>query len=216
MADFVLYSYFRSSASYRVRIALNLKSIPYTYSAVHLVQNGGEQYSASYAALNPSREVPTLVHKGRSLSQSVAIIQYLDAIHPQPLLFPGDPYSRARILQVCEIINSGIQPIANLKVLTALEKQCQFDQRRKADWSAYWIRDGLLSLEKLIKQTSQDYCFGSVVTAADCFLVPQIYNAIRYKVDLQEFPRLNEIYKNCQLLAAFQTAAPEVQPDTPT
>jgi maleylacetoacetate isomerase len=215
MEDFVLYSYYRSSASYRVRIALGLKGIKYEYRPVHLLNSGGEQFKDEYAHLNPSREVPTLVHGGKALGQSVAIIHYLDAIHPQTPLFPREPFLHAQVLQACEIINSGTQPLVNLRVLAELERSDDYTPQRKQIWSAHWIRAGLKAFESLLTKTAGTYCFGHEVSAADVFLVPQMYSATRNNVSLEEFPLLHRIYKNCLQLEPFQKAAPEVQPDTP-
>lgn len=215
MNEFVLYSYYRSSASYRVRIALNIKNIPFEYRAVHLLNQGGEQHSDDYRQLNPSREVPTLVHKGRALGQSMAIINYLDQIWPEPRLFPDDPYQRALVIQACEIINSGAQPLHNLRVLQELEKWFEADQKQKNDWAAYWIRYGLESLESLLKMHAGDFCFGHTLTAADCFLAPHIANADRFGVSLQSYPTIARIHKNHSMIDAFKNAAPDVQPDTP-
>ncbi len=215
MSETILYSYFRSSAAYRVRIALNLKEVPYEYRPVHLVNNGGEQNLPDYRKLNPSGEVPTFIHNGKSLSQSMAIIQYLDDVFPNPPLFPKDPYEKAHVLQICEIINSGIQPLGNLKVLHELEKRASFDQKMKSDWSSYWIARGLDNLEKHLQGFAGSYCFGNQITAADLFLVPQIYNAHRHNVSLNNFPLATRIYRSCSELAPFQKASPEAQPDAP-
>lgn len=141
MKEFALYSYFRSSASYRVRIALGLKGIDYEYRAVHLLNNGGEQLKAEYALINPSHEVPTLIHKkdGQefAVGQSVAIVDYLDRVAPLPPLFPQDPAERAKVLQVCEIVNSGIQPLHNLRVLKLLSTKFGADENQKNDWTRH-------------------------------------------------------------------------------
>jgi maleylacetoacetate isomerase/maleylpyruvate isomerase len=215
MSEFVLYSYFRSSASYRVRIALHYKGIPFEYRAVHLLNNGGEQHSEGYRELNPSREVPTVVHNGRPLSQSVAIIDYLDHVRPEPRLFPLDPYERARVLQACEIPNSGAQPVHNLRVLNDLEKRFGASSEQKNQWAAHWITYGLDALEGMLSQTAGAYSFGDRVTAADCFLIPHLANAARFGVALTPYPTLARIGENCKKLESFQRAAPDRQPDTP-
>lgn len=215
MSEFALYSYFRSSSAFRVRIALSLKGIKYEYRPVHLINNGGEQNSPDYKRLNPVGEVPTLIHGNRPISQSIAIIDYLDHVQAEPRLFPVDPYARARVLQVCEIINSGIQPIQNLKVLQELERRCGFDQKKKTEWASHWIHDGFVGLEKFLEATAGTYCFGHQVTAADIYLVPQVFNAYRFNVPLEGFPVINRVHQACMLLAPFKDAAPEVQPDAP-
>lgn len=215
MSEFILYSYFRSSASYRVRIALNLKNIAYEYRAVHLLKDGGEQHSAAYTQINPSHQVPTLIHNGKALGQSVAIIDYLEAIHPTPALFPKDPFARGLVLQACEIVNSGAQPLHNLRVLQELEKRFSASEAVKAEWSALWIGNGLEALENFLKPYAGAYCFGETVTAADCFLIPHLANADRYKVELNSYPVLSRIRANCDKLDAFIKAAPLAQPDAP-
>lgn len=214
MKEFTLYSYFRSSASYRVRIALNLKGIDYDYKAVHLINGGGEQHNEDYRKLNPSREVPTLIHEGKILGQSMAIIDYLDRVRPTPRLFPDDPYQRALVVQVCEIVNSGVQPVHNLRVLAELGKRFGADQAQRDDWAAHWINYGLETLETVLKAHAGTYCFGNEPTAADCFLVPQLANANRFKVSLDRFPTLQRLRAMMQT-EPFRKAAPDVQPDTP-
>jgi maleylacetoacetate isomerase len=215
MNEFILYNYFRSSASYRVRIALNLKGIQYEYRAVHLTQNGGEQKTAEYTQLNPSAQVPTLVHRGRALAQSMAIIQYLDEIVLEPAFFPKDAFEKARVIQACEIINSGIQPLHNLSLLQELKTRAHFTQDQNTEWTAYFIRKGLKALENLLITTAGTYCFGHTLSAADIFLAPQAFAAARNGVALDEFPVLARVVKNYEALPAFKDASPDVQPDTP-
>lgn len=215
MSDFILYSYFRSSASYRVRIALHLKEIPFEYRGVHLLRNGGEQHHDEYRRLNPSREVPTLVHAGRPIAQSMAIADYLDQVRPEPRLFPPNAYQRALVIQACEIVNSGAQPVHNLRVLQELEARFGADQNTKNEWCAYWINYGLQALESFLKPHAGNYSFGDAVTAADCFLIPHLANADRFSVEMKPYPTLLRIRKNCESMEAFVRAAPNVQPDTP-
>lgn len=212
MTPITLYSYFRSSASYRVRIALNLKNIPFEYKAVHLVKDGGQQLFDDFKALNPMAQIPCLkTSEGVFINQSMAILTYLDEIAPNPQLFPQESLKKAHVIEVCEIINSGIHPVQNLKVLKFVTQEQKFE---KAEWAHYWIQEGFFGLEKRLSSISGDYCFGNVLTAADLFLVPQVYNARRFNVDLQQFPIIQKIEANCLKLEAFQKASPETQPDT--
>jgi maleylpyruvate isomerase len=219
MKDFAIYSYFRSSASYRVRIALGLKKIDYEYRAVHLINDGGEQLKSDYAALNPSREVPTLVHRtgGREqmIGQSVAIIDYLDQIVPEPALFSDQPLKRAQILQACEIVNSGIQPLHNLRVLKRLNERFNATEEQKNEWTRHWISYGLDALEKFLAPHAGDFSFGDQPTAADCFLIPNLANADRFLVELSPYPTLSRIRNACDRLPAFVQASPANVPDTP-
>ncbi len=215
MSAFVLFNYFRSSTSYRVRIALNLKNIPYEYKAVHLLKNGGEQYLPEYKALNPLSEVPTLVHEGRPISQSMAIIEYLEDIQETPPLFPEDPYKKAKVRQFCENINSFLHPVNNLKVQQKLEMDHQYDAEKKAQWVQYWTTPGLAVLEGMLTQTKGTYSFGNQITAADVFLIPALFSAQRFQVKLEAFPQCLEIYNTCLELEVFKRAHPYRQPDTP-
>jgi maleylacetoacetate isomerase len=214
-SDVVLYSYFRSSAAYRVRIALHLKNIPHEYRAIHLLNSGGEQNKQDYLKVNPMGEVPCLVHKDQPIGQSMAIVEYLDAIWPVPPLFPKDPYRAALVRQLCENINAGIHPIQNLKVLQELERRFSVDQDVKNDWAAYWIARGFIGVERMLEKTAGRYCVGNEITAADLFLVPQVVNAKRYNVDMGAFPRIQKVNDECMKLTAFIKAGPKEQPDTP-
>ncbi|MEK7356237.1 MAG: maleylacetoacetate isomerase, partial [Bdellovibrionota bacterium] len=211
-----LYSYFRSSASYRVRIALNVKNIAFDYRPVHLLNNGGEQHTDEYRKVNPSREVPTLVHNGKPLGQSVAIIDYLDHVKPEPRLFPEDHYERALVLQACEIVNSGVQPLHNLRVLDLLQKRFGTDQAARDAWAGHWIEYGLKSLETFLAPRAGSYCFGERITAADCFLMPHIANAERFKVSLDPYPTLSRLRTIASKTEAIVRASPDAQPDSPT
>lgn len=215
MSDFILYSYFRSSASYRARIALNLKQINFEYRAVHLLNNGGEQHKDEYRKLNPSAQVPTLIHGDHVIGQSMAIIDYLDQIKPEPKLFPADAHKRALVIQACEIVNSGAQPLHNLNVLQELEKRFAATETQKNEWSSHWISRGLGALEGLLAKHAGDYAFGNQVSAADCFIMPHFANADRYKIALAPYPTLTRLRATYEKNPAFQKAAPGVQPDTP-
>lgn len=213
VSDLVLYSYFRSSASFRVRIALKWKELPYEYKAIHLLKDGGQQNAGFYKELNPIGEVPTLVDEGRVISQSMAIIQYIDQKWPQKKLFPEDLFTRAKVVQFCEMINASIQPLQNLRVLQELEKRFGADQAAKDNWTIYFIERGLMSLEKFVEAFSGTYCFGNSVTAAECFLIPQMFSSRRFKVDVSKYPKLLQVEEACMKLKAFKEAHPSQQPD---
>ena len=213
MAEFVLHNYFRSSTSYRARIALNLKNIPFEYKIVHLLKD--EQRNPEYLKLNPIGGIPTLIHNGKVIPDSFAIIDYLEEIAPNPPLLPKDPYTRARIRQVCEIINSSIHPLGNLKTLKYLETTLGYTQEQKEEWVQYWSAQGLAAFEKNIQAFAGAYCFGDNITMADVFLIPQITTCMRFKVDMSPYPTLMKIFANCEKLEAFKKAHPFRQPDTP-
>lgn len=210
-----LYSYYRSSASYRVRIALNLKGIPFEYKAIHLVKDGGEQHTSDYKTLNPSAEIPTLIYGDHVISQSMAICLYLDDMVSENPLFSKEPFQKAKIIQACEIINSGIQPLQNLRVLQKLSGDYGFSEEQKNQWIRHWITLGFQGLEQIIKKTHGHFCFGDLPTAADAFLIPQVFNAYRFEVDMERFPNIKEVEEHCQNLEAFRMAHPDRQPDTP-
>ncbi len=208
-----LYSYWRSSCSWRVRIALNLKGLAYEYQAVHLVRGGGEQHAEAYRRLNPLRQVPTLVTgDGTAITQSLAILEYLEETHPAPPLLPEGALARARVRQLAEVVNAGIQPVQNASVLKQLEALGQDKQA----WAASFIARGLAALEAMAKETAGAYLVGDAVSFADCCLVPQLYNARRYGVDLAPYPTLTRVEAACQEREAFQAAHPDRQPDAPT
>ncbi|MFL5345393.1 MAG: maleylacetoacetate isomerase [Hyalangium sp.] len=209
-----LYSYWRSSCSWRVRIALNLKGLAYTYEAVHLLKDGGQQHSEAYRALNPMRTVPTLEWEEggvvRRLSQSVAILEYLEERYRTPALLPAEPLLRARTRMLSEMVNSGIQPLQNLSVLQFVKHELKGDDKV---FAAHWNARGLAALEAAVKETAGTYCVGDAVSFADIFLVPQLYGARRYGVDLTPYPTLTRIEAACDKLPAFQAAHPDRQPD---
>lgn len=209
-----LYSYFRSSAAYRVRIALALKGIDYEYLPVHLLRNGGEQHSAEYKALNASELVPTLVDGELAMGQSMAILEYLEETVPWPALLPENPAQRARIRAFTQSIACDIHPLNNLRVLQYLKHDLQISDDQKNDWYSHWVRLGLNGLEQqLVAQNAQHFCFGEQVSLADCCLIPQVYNALRFDCDMSSYPKIHRIYTHCMGLAAFQRAAPDNQPD---
>ena len=209
----VLRSYWRSSCSWRVRIALNLKSLPHELESVHLVANGGEQHSDAHRALNPMRELPVLTVEDVHLAQSVAILEYLDELHPDPPLYPADAVSRARVRQMVEVVNSGTQPVQNLRVMQKLGRDFGLDRPAQVQWSRDWIEFGLGALETLVQQHGGRYCFGDEVTAADLCLVPQIYNARRFEADMGRIPGLVAVDERLAALPAFAAAHPDRQPD---
>lgn len=216
MDNLTLYNYFRSSTSYRVRIALELKSLSYIYVPIHLINNGGEQNLQFYRQLNPTGGVPTLMHNEKALSQSFAIIEYLDEVFSDTApLFSKDAYLKAKIKQFCETINADIHPLQNLKVMQYLEKNLHVTSDQKNLWLHKWITEGLIAAEQIIEPYAGKYCFGNSVTAADLFLIPQLFSSQRFGVDISQFKILSEINDNCLQIDAFKKAHPYRQIDTP-
>jgi maleylpyruvate isomerase len=205
-----LHGYFRSGASYRVRIALNLKGIGYADAFHHLRK--GEQNAPEYRALNPQGLLPALEMDGAVLTQSLAICEYLDETHPEPALLPAEPVARAKVRAFAQVIACDTHPVQNLKVLANL-RALGLDEAQVNGWAARVIEDGLDACNALIADVAGTYCFGNSVTLADLFLVPQLVNARRFGVDLQRWPGLLEIERACLALDAFAKAAPENQPD---
>ena len=206
-----LYTYFRSTAAYRVRIALALKGIAWDPAFVHLLRDGGQQKQADYRALNPQGLVPTLVDGEAVIPQSMAILEYLEERYPEPPLLPADPATRARVRAMALAVVADIHPLNNLRVLTYLRKQLGQDDAAVNAWMAHWMAEGLAALEQMVE--GPRFCLGDTPTFADLCLVPQLFNARRFKVDLQPFPKLLAIEAHCQTLAAFQSAAPGQQGD---
>ncbi|RLN84991.1 hypothetical protein BBJ28_00003097 [Nothophytophthora sp. Chile5] len=216
----VLYSYWRSSCSWRVRIALEWKGIAYSYRAVHLLTGGGEQFSDSYTALNPNQRLPTLVVDGHVLPQSSAILEFLEETHPEKPLLPRDSFQRAQVRNLCAIIGCDIQPIQNLTVqlkvhLPAHSEDLPEEQRaaKKLQWARYWVERGFDALERELSKTAGTYCFGDEVTLADMYLQPQVYNADRVSVDMAKYPTIARIAAALETVPAFQKAHPSKQPD---
>lgn len=214
-----LYSYFRSSCAYRVRIALNIKNIPYEIVPVHLLNNGGEQHAPEYVDINPMHAVPTLVTpSGQILTQSMAIIEYIDDTHRMPRLMPDAFIARAYVREIAQTIGCDIHPLNNLRVLQKLEQDFGMTDAQKTDWIQDWIRRGFTALENLITRSPHYtglYACGDDVTSADLAIVSQVYNALRYKIDMDDFPLLSDIYNGCMELEPFIKASPEMQPDCP-
>ncbi len=218
--ELVLYGYWRSSASYRVRLALAIKGLAYTQRPVSLIADGGEHKKAPYRALNPQGLVPTLVHQGLALSQSLAIIEYLDEVFPDPPLLPDGPRQRARARAVAQIIASDTAPIQNLGVLTRLETSFGADQDQKADWARHWIQTGLEAVEAMLQAEHPEpqkarFCVGHHPTLADCCLLPQVYNAERFGCDLADMPTIRAICANLGHNEDIMNAQPDKQPDAP-
>jgi maleylpyruvate isomerase len=210
-----LYSYFRSSAAYRVRIALNLKDLPYETVPVHLARGGGEQHAPGYRKLNPQGLVPVLEDGGRVFTQSLAIIEYLDEVHPQAPLLPKDPLARARVRALALAVACDLHPLNNTRVLSYLTGPMGLGEDAKLTWYRHWIAEGLGALEASLAgdRATGKFCHGDAPSLADCCLVPQLANAYRFKCDVSPYPTLLRIEKNCQALEAFRRAAPGEQPD---
>jgi len=206
-----LYSYWRSSAAYRVRIALNLKQLGYDYQPVNLLR--GEHKDADYLAVNPAGLVPTLeLDDGRRLTQSMAILQYLDAEYPQPALLPAGNYERARVLALANTVACEIHPLNNMGILNYLKAEYQAEQSQLNHWMYTWLDRGFSSMEQEI--TAAPYCYGDQVTLADVLLIPMVYNALRFEYDVAaRHPRVFQVWNACNEIPAFIAATPEQQPD---
>lgn len=213
-----LFSYFRSSASFRVRIALALKGLDYEYAAVHLVKEGGQQFAAGFKALNPAALVPVLDDDGTVLTQSLAIVEYLDETRPQPPLLPADAAGRARVRALALAVACEIHPLNNLRVLHYLERELHADDAARNRWYAHWVAEGLGAIEKMLAERPGPgpFCLGATPTIADACLVPQVFNAWRFKVPMEPYPLVRSVVEACLALPAFDSARPERQPDAET
>jgi len=215
MTDVVLYSYWRSSASYRVRAALNLKQIEYRIEPVHLVRDGGEQRRPEYLSLNPQGLVPLLLDGPRRISQSLAIIEYLDETRPEPALLPADPAGRARVRSLAQVIACEVSPLQNLRVLKYLSEDLDVSGEQRQAWIQRWIRLGFETLETRLATDHEtgEFCHGDHPGMADVVLIPQIFNGLRFGCELTSYPTLQRINAACLAMDAFKRAAPEAQPD---
>ena len=209
-----LHTYFRSSAAYRVRIALGLKGLDAQMLPVHLLKNGGEQRSDAYLAVNPAGLVPTLVHDGQALTQSLAIIEYLEERWPQPALLGTNALERAHIRALALDIACEIHPLNNLRVLKYLTRELKVDEETKNTWYRHWVRDGLEAFERQLQQLPVGtYCYGDTPTLADCCLVPQIFNGKRFNTNFDGLTRTMAAFDACMAHPAFQKAQPSSCPD---
>jgi maleylpyruvate isomerase len=207
-----LYTYFRSSAAYRVRIALNLKGLPYEMVSVHLTRDGGQQHKPDFHAINPQERVPALVlSSGDILTQSLAIVEYLDEIEPEPPLLPADALDRAKVRAVAQMVACDIHPLNNLISLQYLKRSLKHEQVDIDAWYHHWVIEGFKAIEAMISPAP--YACGAHVTLADICLIPQVFNARRLKVPLDAFPKIVAVEQACLKLPAFDKARPENQPD---
>lgn len=215
MSDLTLFGYYRSSASYRIRIVLNLKALDWAYRTVRL--NRGEQRSESFTGMNPSGLVPVLKAGDTTLSQSAAIAEWLEERYPEPSLLPGDADARARVREILAVIGCDVHPLQNLRVLNCLREDFGAEDAAVEGWIHRWIGAGFRTVETFIERygTDRGFACGEAPTLADAWLVPQVYNARRYQLDLEPYPRIRAVDAHCRTLDAFARAAPERQPDAP-
>ena len=211
----ILYSYFRSSAAFRVRIALNIKAIDYQIRPIHLVKNGGQQHQPGYLELNPQGLVPVLQVNEQVISQSSAIVEYLEETYPSPAMLPDLAIDRAYVRSLAQIIACDIHPLNNLRVLEYQKKEWDIKEDDKQIWYRHWIQQGFAAFEQRLEENNNNglFCFGLTPGIADAFLIPQVYNALRFNCDMQPYPLIQGIYDNCMQQTAFANAAPENQPD---
>jgi maleylacetoacetate isomerase/maleylpyruvate isomerase len=208
-----LYGYWRSSAAFRVRIVMHLKGLAFESIPVHLVKSGGEQHQENYTQLNPTHLVPTYVDDDITLNQSLAIIDYLDDKYPSVAIYPTDIAIKAKVKALAFDVACEIHPVNNLRVQQYLTKTLAIVEQDKLAWSHHWMNLGFVAIEKQLEISAGKFCFGDAVTLADICLVPQVYNANRFKLDMSGFPLITRVVDNCNQLSAFIAALPENQPD---
>ena len=213
----ILYSYWRSSAAYRVRIGLHLKGLTYVTVPVHLVQDGGQQHAAGYRQINPQELVPALKHGQHQLTQSLSILEYLDEVWPTPPLLPVTARARQRVRALSQQVACDIHPLNNLRVLQYFEREWNLPQPEREQWVRHWIMGGFAAIETMLAghPSTGEFCDGNVPSLADCCLVPQVYNARRFGIDMAAYPTIERIEQACLQLPAFDAARPENQPDAP-
>lgn len=215
--ELCLFSYWRSSAAYRVRIGLNLKGLRYDIAPVHLVRDGGDQHKPGYLETNPQKLVPVLQHGKRMLRQSLAILEYLDEMWPEPALLPATARERQRVRALAQVIACDIHPLNNLRVVQWFEHDWNVPQPERDVWIRHWIDEGFAAFEAMLQNhpATGAFCDGHAPSIADCCLIPQVYNARRFGVDLAPYPTILRIEEACLALPAFDAARPERQPDAP-
>ncbi|WP_299733753.1 maleylacetoacetate isomerase [uncultured Endozoicomonas sp.] len=210
MGQINLYSYFRSSAAYRVRIALNLKGLDYQQHAINLLK--GEQKSKEYRSVNPQGLVPTMMTEHGSISQSLAMLEWLEETYPEPSIIPGDSYQKAQLRSMAYQICCDIHPLNNLRVLNYLKNEFSVSEEEKSKWYQHWITIGFKALEAQLDD--HIFCCSDHPSIVDISLIPQVYNAMRFNLNISDFPKIQTIYQHCNTMSAFMHAAPENQPDT--
>jgi maleylacetoacetate isomerase len=213
--DFKLFTYFRSSAAYRARIAFNLKGVTPDYAFIHLLKEGGQQHASGFKRINPQELIPALVHDGHTIAQSLAIIEYLDEVKPEPALLPNDAPGRARVRQIAYAIACDIHPVNNLRVLQYLRDTHGLSEEERARWQRHWIGLGFAAIETLLTNSTETgrFCHGDAPTLADICLIPQMTNGRRVNLDFAPYPTLQRIETAALAHPAFAAARPEAQPD---
>jgi len=210
-----LYTYFRSSAAYRVRIALNLKGLDADHRFIHLLKDGGQQHGEAYRAINPQQLIPTLIDNGHAIAQSLAIVEYLEETHPEPPLLPKGAFARARVRQIAYAVACDIHPVNNLRVLQQLRRNFAATEDQRAEWQKHWIALGFTAIESLLANAPETgvYCHGDAPSLADICLIPQMANARRANLDLAPYPTLTRIEQSALANPAFAAAQPKEQRD---